>query len=62
MAPFVGHFKKNCFGNNFLINFIILYTWNNLLNHCIFANLLLMECYVQGALRKELLIAPFLDP
>ena len=28
--------------------------WNNLLKHCISAKILLMEGYVQGALRKEL--------
>ena len=27
-----------------------------------FANLLVMECYVQDALQKELLITSFLDP
>ena len=51
-------FRKNCFRKVFLINFVS--TWNNLLKHCIFDTLLLMEGYVQGALRNELLIiAPF---
>ena len=34
-------------------------TWNNLLKHCISIDFLLMEGYVQGALQKELHIAPF---
>ena len=34
-------------------------TWNKLLKHCISANFLLMKGYVQGALRKELRVAPF---
>ena len=46
---------------NLLINFIILHNWKNLFKRCIFANLLVMECYVQ-VLRKEIIIAPFLDP
>ena len=37
-------------------------TWNNLPKHCISANWLLIEYYLQRALRKELLIAPFPDP
>ena len=36
-------------------------TWSNLLKHCIFVKFLLTEVYVQGALRKELFIAPFLE-
>ena len=32
---------------------------HNLLKHCISANFLLVESYVQGALQKELRIAPF---
>ena len=36
-------------------------TWNNLLKHCISADFLLMESYVQCALRKELRIAPFVE-
>ena len=36
-------------------------SWNNLLKHCISADFLLMESYLQGALRKELRIAPFVD-
>ena len=34
-------------------------SWNKLLKHCISANFLLMEGYVQAALRKDLRIAPF---
>ena len=33
----------------------------HLLKHCISAEFLLMEGYVQGALRKELHIAPFVE-
>ena len=36
-------------------------TWNNLLKNCISANFLLMEGYAQGAPRKELHIAPFVE-
>ena len=36
-------------------------TWNNLRKHWISAKFLLMEGYVQGALRKELRIAPFVE-
>ena len=36
-------------------------TWNNSLKHFISAKFLLMESYVQGALRKELSIAPFIE-
>ena len=34
-------------------------TWNSILKHCISAKFLLMEGYAQGAIRKELHIAPF---
>ena len=34
-------------------------TWNNLLNHCTSAQILLIKALVQSALRKELSIAPF---
>ena len=34
-------------------------TWNNLLKHCISVDFLMMEGYVQGALRKELHVNPF---
>ena len=36
-------------------------TWNNLLKHYISAEFLLIEGIVPGSLRKELLIAPFVD-
>ena len=42
-----------------MINFAS--TWYNLLKPYISANLLLTEGYVQGALRKELRIAPFVE-
>ena len=35
-----------------MINFVS--TWNNLLKHCISADFLLMEGYVQGALQGAL--------
>ena len=36
-------------------------TWYKLLKHCISVEFLLVERYLQGALRKELPIAPFLE-
>ena len=36
-------------------------TWNNLFKHCISVKCLLIESLAQGALRKELLIAPFVE-
>ena len=36
-------------------------TWNKLLKYCISAKFLLMEGYVQGALREKLHIAPFVE-
>ena len=36
-------------------------TWNNLRKYCISVNFLLIEGYVQGALRKELCIAPSVE-
>ena len=36
-------------------------TWNNLLKHCISAEVFLIEGLIQGALRKELIIAPFVE-
>ena len=50
------------FGKVLLISFII--TWNNLLQHCISSKFLLVESYgqsTQSTLRKELLIAPFVQ-
>ena len=35
--------------------------WNNFFKYCISAEFLLMQGYVQGTLRKELLIAPFVE-
>ena len=43
-----------------MTNFIS--TWNNLPWHCVFAGSLLIASYGQGALQKELLIAPFVEP
>ena len=42
-----------------MINFSSI--WNNLLKHCVSAKFRLMEDYVQGALRKELHIATFVE-
>ena len=56
-----GAFKENCFGklpDEFHYTLFL----ENLLKHCIFANLLLMKCNVQGAIRREPLAASFLDP
>ena len=50
---------KQLFGKVSLINFFS--TWTKIPMHCIFADVLLMEGQVQGALQKELLIAPFLE-
>ena len=36
-------------------------TSNKMPKHCIFAKVFLIEDYVQGALRKELFIAPFVE-
>ena len=36
-------------------------TLNKLFKHCISVDFLLMEVYVQGALRNELHIAPFIE-
>ena len=34
-------------------------TWNKLFRHCICVEFLLVEGYVQGAVRKEMFIASF---
>ena len=36
-------------------------TYSKLLKHFIYARFLLIEGYEQGALRKELIVAPFLE-
>ena len=41
---------------------IFISTCNDLLKHCISTNLLLMQGYVLGALRKEIFIAPLVEP
>ena len=50
---------KQLFGKVSLINFFS--TWTKIPKNCIFADVLLMEGQVQGALQKELLIAPFVE-
>ena len=57
VAPFVERFKNSYFEKAFLINFIS--TYSKLLKHFIFACFLLIEGWEQGALQKELTIAPF---
>ena len=42
-----------------MINFIS--TYSKLLKHFIFAHFLLIEDYEQGALRKDLIVAPFVE-
>ena len=53
------YFKKSPAQVFFLINFISSYS--KLLKHFIYARFLLIEDYQQGALRKELTIAPFVE-
>ena len=36
-------------------------TWHQLLQHCISVEFLLLGGYVQGALEKELHVAPFVE-
>ena len=65
IAPFVVQFKQLLWG--LTINLII--TYNSLLffssfffsHHCIFSHPSLIEDYKQGALGKELIIAPLID-
>ena len=56
IAPIVEWFKIATL-KVLLMNSIC--TYRNLLNHFIFLYLLLIEDYEQGALRKELIFAPF---
>ena len=51
--------SSNFFQQVLLIN--IISTCLNLLQHFIFAHLLLLEDYEQGALQKELIIAPLME-
>ena len=51
--------SNNFFQKVLLINFIS--TYSKLLKHFIFACFLLIEGYEQGALRKELIVAPFVE-
>ena len=50
---------KNAHDVTFLIHFISPYS--KLLKRFIFARFLLIERYEQGALRKELIVAPFVQ-
>ena len=69
IAPFVESFETASLGRSYwwilpvlktvLMNFAS--TWNNLFKDWISSEFLLMECYVQGALRKELHIVPFVE-
>ena len=47
------------FGKVLLRNFA--YSWNNLLKHCTAAEYLLIQGFVQGALRKELSFCSFVE-
>ena len=60
IATFAEHFKITYSGKVFLISFFD--TSNKLLKHCIFTDSLLIVNYIQGVLRKELLIAPLVEP
>ena len=51
--------SSSYFEKVFLVNFIS--TYSKLLKHFIFARFLLIEGCEQGALRKELIVAPFVD-
>ena len=55
IPPFIERFNSY-FGKVLLMNFAS--TWIKLFQHWISVEFLLMEGYVQGALRKELLMAP----
>ena len=59
IALFVEHVETATLGRSYLCVFAS--TWNNLLKHCISVDFLLVEGYVQGALRKNLCIAPFVE-
>ena len=59
MVLFIESFKTVFFGKVLPIRFAS--TLNNLLKHCISAEFWLIESYPQGALRKELHIAPFAE-
>ena len=50
IAPFVERFKNSFFGKVFMMTFAS--TWNNLLEHCISVDYLLMECYCAGCSTK----------
>ena len=58
VAPFVEHFKTATLGKSY---WYILTVLGTILKYCISAEFLLMEGYGQGALRKDLLIAPFVE-
>ena len=50
---------KQLFGKVLLRDFVS--TWNKLVKHGIYPEMLLMEGYAQVAVRKELFIAPFAE-
>ena len=60
MAPFVECFKTATLGKSYRLKDVVS-TWSNLLKHYISAEFLLMEGYVHGTLREELLIARFVE-
>ena len=56
-SSFCGALYISYFGKVLLMNFAS--TWNKLFRHCISVEVLLVEGYVQGAVRKEMFIASF---
>ena len=58
-SSFRGALLKKLLWKVCLINFIS--NRNNLRRHCVFSDSLLILSYAQGALRKELLMARFLE-
>ena len=60
IVPFVKCFEKKYFGKVVVNNFIS--TWNILPRHYVFVHFLLLVSYVLGALRKEMLMVPFVEP
>ena len=59
IAPFIEHFKKATLGRSY--RWILPVLGTIYLNIAFFSIFLLIEGYVQGALRKELHICPFVE-
>ena len=58
-CPYRRAVENSYFEKAFLINLIM--TYSKLLNIFIYARFLLIEACEQGALRKELIVAPFVE-